>query len=116
MVGSLAIFKKVFGLPKTDVATASTLILAVVGFMILRKISMPFNKYRLNVFLINILGIVLTFIVIPDFFNVVMIPITSMQLTILFSFAAESIFRILSFIVDGGLRKRKKPKKHKNNR
>ncbi len=116
VVGSLAIFKKVFGLPKTDVATASTLILAVVGFMILRKISMPFNKYRLNVFLINILGIVLTFIVIPDFFNVVMIPITSMQLTILFSFAAESIFRILSFIVDGGLKKRKKPKKHKNNR
>lgn len=112
IVGSLAIFKKVFGLPKSDVATASTLILAVVGFMILRKISLPFNKYRLTVFLINILGIILTFIVIPDFFNIVMIPITSMQLTILFSFAAESIFRALTFIVDGGL-KRQRTKKRK---
>lgn len=110
VVGSLTIFKHVFNLPKADVATASTLILSFVGFMILRRISLPFNKYRLGVFLINILGMVLTLFFIPNFFKVVMIPVTSIQLTILFSFAAESIFRALSVIID------KKPKLKKKNK
>lgn len=113
IVGSLTVFKQVFNLPKADVATASTLILSFVGFMILRKISLPFNKYRLGVFLINILGMVLTLFFIPNFFKVVMIPVTSIQLTILFSFAAESIFRALSVIIDKNpkLKKRNKSKK-----
>lgn len=110
VVGSLTVFKQVFNLPKADVATASTLILSFVGFMILRRISLPFNKYRLGVFLINILGMVLTLFFIPNFFKVVMIPVTSIQLTILFSFAAESIFRALSVIID------KKPKLKKKNK
>lgn len=113
IVGSLTVFKQVFNLPKADVATASTLILSFVGFMILRRISLPFNKYRLGVFLINILGMVLTLFFIPNFFKVVMIPVTSIQLTILFSFAAESIFRVLSVIIDKNpkLKKRNKSKK-----
>ena len=110
VIGSLTVFKQVFNLPKADVATASTLILSFVGFMILRRISLPFNKYRLGVFLINIAGMVLTLFFIPNFFKVVMIPVTSIQLTILFSFAAESIFRALSVIIDKKpkLKKRKK--------
>ncbi len=113
VVGSLTVFKQVFNLPKADVATASTLILSFVGFMILRRISLPFNKYRLGVFLINIAGMILTLFFIPNFFKVVMIPVTSIQLTILFSFAAESIFRALSVIIDKKpkLKKRKKGKK-----
>ncbi len=110
VIGSLTVFKQVFNLPKADVATASTLILSFVGFMILRRISLPFNKYRLGVFLINIAGMVLTLFFIPNFFKVVMIPVTSIQLTILFSFAAESIFRALSVIID------KKPKLKKRNK
>lgn len=113
VVGSLTIFKQVFNLPKADVATASTLILSFVGFMILRRISLPFNKYRLGVFLINILGMVLTLFFIPNFFKVVMIPVTSIQLTILFSFAAESIFRALSVIIDKQPKLKKKNKSNK---
>lgn len=116
VVGSLTVFKQVFNLPKADVATASTLILSFVGFMILRRISLPFNKYRLGVFLINIAGMVLTLFFIPNFFKVVMIPVTSIQLTILFSFAAESIFRALSVIIDKKpkLKKRKKSNKKRD--
>ena len=113
VVGSLTVFKQVFNLPKADVATASTLILSFVGFMILRRISLPFNKYRLGVFLINILGMVLTLFFIPNFFKVVMIPVTSIQLTILFSFAAESIFRALSVIIDKQPKLKKKNKSNK---
>ncbi len=42
-VGALVVCGAAFSLPDTDVATASTLLLAVVGFMILIKISHPFT-------------------------------------------------------------------------
>ncbi len=100
VVGSLVICGRVFALPKDDIATAGTLILAVVGFMILRRISLPFNKYRTFVYLLNLLGMALSFAFIPDFFAIVWIPATSVLLTIMFSFAAESLFRLLTGILD----------------
>ena len=102
IVGSLTIFGQVFDLPKGDVATVSTLVLSVVGFMILHRISTPFNKYRLFVFLVNITGIILSFALIPDFFSIARIPITSVLLTVIFCFAAESLFRILTWITERG--------------
>lgn len=102
IVGSLAVFGNVFKLPKDDVATASTLLLAAVGFLILFKICMPATKYRLFVFLINILGMILTVFLLPSLFSITMIPVTSIHLTIIFSFAAESIFRILTWLCEDG--------------
>ena len=43
-VGALVICGQVFNLPSEDIATAGTMLLAVVGFMIIIKISHPFNK------------------------------------------------------------------------
>lgn len=100
IVGSLAVFGNIFSLPRDDIATASTLILAVVGFMILHRISTPFNKYRRNVFWLNIAGIMLSFIFIPHLFSISLIPATSVLLTLIFSLAAESLFRILSIFVE----------------
>ena len=99
-VGSLALFGEVFGLNKSDVATAATLVLAVVGYMILRHISTPLNKYRLFVFVINIIGMILCFLFVPQLFSIVRIPATIMQLVIIFSFAAESLFRIFTWAVE----------------
>ena len=117
-VGSLALFGEVFGLNKSDVATAATLVLAAVGFMILRHISTPLNKYRLFVFVINIIGMILCFLFVPQLFSIVRIPATIMQLVIIFSFAAESLFRIFTWAVEhsGDSIKRllaKRPKRRK---
>ena len=99
-VGSLAIFGHVFKIDDGDVATAATLVLAVVGFMILQRISTPMNKYRVFVFIINIIGMILCFYLLPDLFSVVRLPATIVQLVIIFSFASESILRILTFAVE----------------
>ena len=104
IVGSLVIFGEVFGLQKEDVATSATLVLSVVGFMILYHISMPPNKYRLFVFFANIAGMFLAFTLLPQFFSIVRIPTTDMILTIIFSFAAESVFRIFTWIAECGQR------------
>ena len=117
-VGSLALFGEVFGLNKSDVATAATLVLAAVGFMILRHISTPLNKYRLFVFVINIIGMILCFLFVPQLFSIVRIPATIMQLVIIFSFAAESLFRIFTWAVEhsgDSIKRRlaKRPKRRK---
>lgn len=104
IVGSLVIFGEVFGLQKEDVATSATLVLSVVGFMILYHISMPPNKYRLFVFFANIAGMFLAFTLLPQFFSIVRIPTTDMILTVIFSFAAESVFRIFTWVAERGQR------------
>ena len=43
-VGALVVFGKTFGVGEQDISTAATMLLAIVGFMILYKISAPMNK------------------------------------------------------------------------
>ncbi len=100
IVGSFAISGQVFGLGKDDIATASTIVLSVVGFMILRRLCTPFNKYRTFVFLVNIFGMIITFAFLPELFSIARLPITVALLAIIFSFASESMFRILTRTVE----------------
>ena len=45
-VAALVIFGQIFGVDDTDISTAATMLLAIVGFMILYNISAPLNKMR----------------------------------------------------------------------
>lgn len=54
-VGALVTCGEVFRIPGTDIATASTMLLSAVGFMILIKISQPFNKAKYAIVIGNIL-------------------------------------------------------------
>lgn len=46
VVGALVVFGSVFGVNETDISTACTMLLAIVGFMILYHISKPLNPLR----------------------------------------------------------------------
>ena len=48
-VGALVVFGRTFGVDSTDISTAATMLLAIVGFMILYKISAPMNKIRVGI-------------------------------------------------------------------
>ena len=50
IVSALVVFGLVFGVDSTDISTASTLLLAAVGLMILYRISKPMNRMRWTVF------------------------------------------------------------------
>ena len=100
IVASLAVCGHVFQLPKSDVATAATLVMAVVGFMILHRISTPLNSYRLMVMIVNITLMAACFLFIPEFFSIVHIPASSMHLTVIYTLAAESLFRMLTFATE----------------
>ena len=99
-IAALVVCGKVFGLPSEDIATAATMLLAIVGFMILFKISVPLNKYRGTVLVCNMIAFVLCAVVLNELFAIKSMSRICVLLFVVFSFAAESLFRILSRIVE----------------
>lgn len=99
-VGALVICGQVFNLPSEDIATASTMLLAVVGFMIIIKISHPFNKMKYGVLLINIVGLLFCGLFLGRLFAIESISSICFLLMVVFAFAAESMFRYLTLLVE----------------
>ena len=99
-IGALVVCGKVFGLPAADIATAATMLLAIVGFMILIKISTPLNKYRIVVLIGNIVALIICATLFNNLFAINKMSSICVLLFLVFSFAAESLFRILSKIVE----------------
>ena len=99
-VGALVICGQVFNLPSEDIATAGTMLLAVVGFMIIIKISHPFNKMKYGVLLINIVGLLFCGLFLGKLFAIESISNICFLLMIVFAFAAESMFRYLTLFVE----------------
>lgn len=99
-IGALVVCGKVFGLPAADIATAATMLLAIVGFMILTKISTPLNKYRIVVLAGNIVALIICATLFNNLFAINKMSSICVLLFLVFSFAAESLFRILSKIVE----------------
>ena len=99
-VGALVICGQVFNLPSEDIATASTMLLAVVGFMIIIKISHPFNKMKYGVLLINIVGLLFCGLFLGRLFAIESISSICFLLMVVFAFASESMFRYLTLLVE----------------
>lgn len=103
-VGALVMCGHVFGLPGEDIATAATMLLAIVGFMILYKICQPMNKLRSIVFVGNMAGLLFCGIFLNQLFALEGMSKICILLFVMFSFAAESFFRYLSLVVEHGRR------------
>lgn len=99
-VGALVICGQVFNLPSEDIATAGTMLLAVVGFMIIIKISHPFNKMKYGVLIINIVGLLFCGLFLGRLFAIESISNICFLLMVVFAFAAESMFRYLTLFVE----------------
>ncbi len=99
-VGALVICGQAFSLPKEDIATASTLLLAVVGFMILGKISYPFNRMKWGILLLNMFCLVFSGFFLNGLFAMSAMSRICILLLVVFAFAAESLFRYLSLMVE----------------
>ncbi len=97
-VGALVICGEVFGLSDGDIATAATMLLAVVGFMILIRISKPLTKMKYAIILVNIAGLVFCGIFLKQLFALSDMSRICVLLMIIFAFAAESVFRNLSIL------------------
>lgn len=99
-VSALGICGHVFNIPSTDIATASTLLIAVVGFMIMIKISHPFNKFKYGILALNIFGLIFCGLFLDNLFAMSDMSNICILLTIVFGFAAESMFRYITIFVE----------------
>ena len=98
-VGALVIFGRTFGVNSTDMSTAATMLLAIVGFMILYKISAPMNKIRAGILGGCILGLLFCSIYLNDLFAITGMTTECVMLFVVFAIATEPVLRYLTLLV-----------------
>lgn len=97
-ISALVVCGAVFSIPEESIGTIATMVLAVVGFMILFKISEPLNTMKYVVISINVAGFVLCVYFLKDLFALTNLSSICILLMIVFGFAAESLFRNLTVL------------------
>lgn len=100
VVGALVVGGSILNLNKTDTSTASTMLLIVVGFLVLYKICQPLNQFRTRIMLFCASGIVFSVVFLHKLFSISAISPVSILMVVMLFFAAESIFRQLTFFVE----------------
>ena len=114
VVGALVVFGRVFGVNETDISTASTMLLAIVGFLILYHISKPLNPLRWCVWCGCIAGLVACGFGLGDIFGLEHMSMECIMLFVLFAIVTEPTLRYSTMLVEkiGGWMIKRAEKKH----
>lgn len=99
-VAALVIFGRTFDVSSTDISTAATMLLAIVGFMILYKISAPMNKIRFSIVSGCIAGLLFCSIFLKDLFATTSMTKECIMLFVVFAIATEPVLRYLTTLVE----------------
>ncbi|WP_443972946.1 cation-translocating P-type ATPase [[Ruminococcus] torques] len=99
-VAALVIFGRTFDVSSTDISTAATMLLAIVGFMILYKISAPMNKIRFSIVSGCIAGLLFCSIFLKDLFAITSMTKECIMLFVVFAIATEPVLRYLTTLVE----------------
>ena len=105
IVGFLTVFGQTFGMSNEEISTAATLLLAIVGLMILFKISKPMNVFRWIVWSAMVAGLLFCVIFLKNLFGIGVMTRKCCMTLIVFAVATEPLLRYISQIVTG-IRKR----------
>lgn len=88
-------------LDHNQVGTTATILLIAVGLMVMYHISAPLNKFRFSVMGLSLAGVVLSIAFLPKLFALTMITPKTMFILLVLFFAATTVFRWLSKVLDG---------------
>ncbi|MDD7144093.1 MAG: cation-translocating P-type ATPase [bacterium] len=114
-VGALVVFGQTFDVPASDISTAATMLLAIVGFMILYRICQPLNLFRRVIWIGCVVGMLGCSIFLPDLFAITGMSTKCIMLFVVFSIATEPVLRYLTrfveWIREGYIRLFKNPEK-----
>lgn len=94
-IASMMSFATLFDISRSDVATASTYLLSVVGFIILMGLVRPFNRYRVGVFAICIIGLIAGCGFFYKLFDIYNLSERASVLCVVFAFAEIGVMIIL---------------------
>lgn len=99
-VAALVVFGRTFGVDPTDISTGATMLLAIVGFMILYKISAPLNRLRAAILIGCMVGMVFCSIFLNDLFGITGMTTECVMLFVVFAIATEPVLRYLTMLVE----------------
>ena len=98
-VGALVVFGQTFAVSPTDISTAATMLLAIVGFMILYKISAPINQMRAFILCGCVAGLLFCSIFLNQLFAITSMSTKCIMLFVVFSIATEPVLRYLTVLI-----------------
>ena len=117
VVGALVVFGQVFEVGETDISTACTMLLAIVGFVILYNISKPMNALRWCVWGGCIVGLLGCSIYLADLFAMRGMSTKCIMLFVVFAIITEPALRYSTILIEkigrkivGWIEKRRKAK------
>ena len=117
VVGALVVFGQVFEVGETDISTACTMLLAIVGFVILYNISKPTNALRWCVWGGCIVGLLGCSIYLGDLFAMRGMSTKCIMLFVVFAIITEPALRYSTILIEkigrkivGWIEKRRKAK------
>ena len=99
VVSGLYLFCMEFQVDANDVATSSTILLAIVGLMILYQIASPMTKYHWILWFGMGAGLIYCMVFVSQIFAITSISKKCMMLLVIFAIITEPTFRYLSIAV-----------------
>lgn len=95
-IAALVVFGNTFNVSSEDISVAATFLLAIVGFMILFRISSPMNRYHALIMTGCIIGLFVMAYYFNDLFDIKVPSTRCAMLFVLFAIATEPCMRYLS--------------------
>ena len=101
-IACLVVFGQLFDIPQNDIGIAGTYLLAIVGFLILRNVSRPLNKYKISIFITCFAGFIICCLIPPlrSLFMLNEFSNESMVLCLIFALAEVTVMRTLTFLFE----------------
>ena len=98
VVGAMIYFGNIFSVGANDIATASTILMSIVGMMILYQISKPLDVLKMGIWVGCGLGLICCMVFVSDLFAISSMSNRCIILCINFSIIAEPCLRYLTII------------------
>ncbi|MCD8397161.1 MAG: cation-translocating P-type ATPase [Lachnospiraceae bacterium] len=96
VISGLYLFCVQFGVNETDLATACTIVLAIVGLMVLYQIASPMTRFHWMIWFAMAAGLIYCMIFMRNIFAITSVSRSCMMLLIIFAIITEPTFRYLS--------------------
>lgn len=100
IVSALMFFGEAFAVTSTDISTAATILLSIVGFIILLHISKPHSWMTLGIWGLSVAGFILTLIFLPRLFSITSMSLRCVLLFVIFSVITEPLIRYLILLTN----------------
>lgn len=99
-IAALVVFAKLFELTKSDIGTAGTYLLSVVGFMILFQLLLPLNQYRIAIFLFCVAGYFVCLTFLDSLFVIEKLSMRGVVLCSVLALAEVTVMRWLTVLIE----------------